>query len=122
MPKWAVGKQAHKRRDHRLFIDSLLAYTLEHEHGWALVPHPLKNNYVGRCRWRREYGFPNSLNDDARRLVATLLGSEPIVWGVLRITDPERIRFVVVGRVGVRNHPFPIWLVSNIQTALEVVR
>jgi hypothetical protein len=42
------------------------------------------------------------------------------VWGVLRVVEPERTRFIIVGRVGVKNHPLPIWLVSNIQTSLEV--
>lgn len=119
-PKWTFGPRSHKRRDSRLFIDSLLVYTLEREHGWALVPNPLKDNYTGRCRWKREYGFPSTLTEDAQRLVATLIGSEPIVWGVLRVVDSERIRFIIVGRVGVKNHPLPIWLVSNIQTVLEV--
>ena len=110
----------HARRDCRLFVDSLLAHTLRREHGWLLLPHPLRAGFAGRCRWRREFGFPSVLNDEASRLVSSLIGSEPIVWGVLRVVEPERTRFIIVGRVGVKNHPLPIWLVSNIQTSLEV--
>lgn len=108
------------RRDCGLFVDSLLVHTLRREHGWSLLPHPLRSGFAGRCRWRREFGFPSILSTDASGLVSSLIGSEPIVWGVLRVVEPERTRFIIVGRVGVKNHPLPIWLVSNVQTSLEV--
>jgi hypothetical protein len=110
----------HARKDCRLFVDSLLVHTLQREHGWALMSHPLRDNFCGKCRWARELGFPSTLTEDAQRLVSSLIGSEPIAWGVLRVVDPERTRFIIVGRVGVKNHPLPVWLVSNIQTVLEV--
>lgn len=120
MAEWGIGPQRHKRRDSRLFLDSLLAYTLEREHGWSLMSHPLSDNFVGRVVWRREHWSTNLLTDDAGRLVDSLIGAEPIRWGVLRVTDPQQIRFIVAGRVGVLHHPLPIWLVSSVQTVLEL--